>query len=134
MEANKRVNTIKGIAAGLILLLGIGILLAFNFGLSDSSLTWIFITIVIGAVVVITVLIFILPSSRIEKLSRSHEYRTDQYKREEYETVLRRKNIDFTPTAKMEKISEDKIRYCDYCGIQIQKGTKICSNCGQKLD
>lgn len=34
---------------------------------------------------------------------------------------------------KIEKISSNKIYFCENCGNKIKKGTKFCTNCGKKI-
>ncbi|MCE7747822.1 MAG: hypothetical protein GPJ51_05455 [Candidatus Heimdallarchaeota archaeon] len=70
-------NIIKGIAGALILLLGVRVIIGFTSGFFDESFPWVIIAIV-GIIVVIVISgILVLPRARIEKLSRTHEFRTD---------------------------------------------------------
>jgi len=134
MDDNRRLNIIKGVSGILVLLVGLGVFLVYRYGsLSDSTL-WIIIA-VIGSIVILFISgIFFLPRTRIQRTSRTLEYRTDQHNREYHETVQRRENRDFTPTPKYNQKSSEVTRFCNYCGVNLQKGTRICSNCGQNLE
>jgi len=134
MDNNRKLNIIKGSIGGLILLLGIGVLIGYKYGLFDNSFPWVIISIVCCVVVLLVSGIFFLPRSRIEKPSRTHEFRTDQHNKEYHKTLQKRENKDFTPASKYNQQSRDRTRFCDYCGIKLQKVTRICTNCGQKLD
>jgi len=134
MDNNKRMNLIKGIVGGLILLLGIGVIIGYKYGLFYGSIPWVIITIVCSTVVLLISGLLLLPRARIQRTSRTYEFRTDQHNREYHETVQRRESRDFTPTPKYNQKSSEVARFCNYCGVNLQKGTRICSNCGQNLD
>ena len=134
MDYNKKMNLIKGIVGGLILLLGIGVLIGYRYGFFDGSIPWVIISIVCIAVVLLISGLFFIPRARIQKPSRTHEFRTDQHNREYHETVQRRESRDFTPTPKYNQKSSEVTRFCDYCGVNLQEGTRICTDCDQNLD
>ena len=134
MDNNKRMNLIKGIVGGLILLLGIGIIIGYKYGLFDGSIPWVIISIVGSTVVLLISVLLLLPRARIQKTSRTFEFRTDQHNREYHETGQRSEYKDFIPSQKHKQKISDKERFCNYCGVNLQKGTRICTNCGQNLE
>ncbi|OLS32792.1 MAG: hypothetical protein HeimAB125_05290 [Candidatus Heimdallarchaeota archaeon AB_125] len=128
MESNRKLYIIKGVSGLLTLLMGLGVFLVYRYGsLSDSTL-WIIIA-VVGIVAFLFVSgIFFLPRTRIQRTSRILEFRTDQHTRENLETSQQREEKDFIPSKKQKSI------FCNYSGIELHKSTRICSNCGQKVD
>ncbi len=129
MESNRRLNVIKGISAGLILLLGIGFFLWYRYGTITDSSIWIIIAVIGGIVLLFIAGVFFLPRTRIQKTSRTFEYRTDQHNREYFETGLLEEGKDFVPAKKLKQ----KTVFCSYCGAS-QEEVKICTNCGRSLD
>ncbi len=100
MDNNKKMNIIKGIAGVLILLLGLGVIFGFTSGFFDESFPWVLISIVCSTVVLLISGLLFLPRARIQKPSRTHEFRTDQHNREYHKTVQKRESKDFIPTQK----------------------------------
>ena len=121
----KRTNIIKGVIGLLVVALGLGIFFAFRSGLFSGSVLWVFIAIIGGVVVLVLSGILFLPRARINKTSRSFEFRTDQHD-SDYN--------DFVPSRKYKKQISEETRFCDYCGVAIKKREQVCTNCGQKLD
>ena len=74
-----------------------------------------------------------IPRARINKLSRSHEVRTDKDYRI-YQHRLSEIEKDFQPSEKYSKKIGQKARFCDYCGVKLESNLAFCPNCGQKLD
>ncbi len=97
MNNNRQTNIIKGVSAGLILLLGLGFYFAFQSGLFDESFPWVLVAIVGGAVVLVLSGIMLIPRSRINKLSRSHEIRTDKDYRAYHDSTQEIEQRDFIP-------------------------------------
>ena len=128
MESNRKLNIIKGFSGILTVLLGLGVFLVYRYGSLSDSTIWIIIA-VVGIVAFLFISgIFFLPRTRIQRSSRTLEFGTDQHNREYFETTQQREEKDFIPSRKQKSI------FCNYCGIELHKSTRICSNCGQKVD
>lgn len=132
MERNRNVNIAKGVAAGIILLLGIVFIIGFNQGFFniDESTLWIFIA-VVGVLVVLALSgIILIPRTRINKypsrvygVSESNQYKP-------FEKTEFKENKDFVPSR---KVSSGDAKFCDYCGITLEENLRFCNNCGNKI-
>ena len=77
-----------------------------------------------GAVVVVLSGILVLPRARINKTSRSFEFRTDQHQSD---------YMDFTPSKKYNYKTTDIPIYCEFCGSVRKKSESFCSDCGREM-
>jgi hypothetical protein len=130
MDDNKRMNLIKILSGLLVVGLGLGFFLWYRYGQLTDSAIWIVVAVVGSVVILFIAGIFFLPRSRIQKTSRTFEYRTDQHNREYFESQSGSEIKDFIPSKKVEL----DIIFCSYCGNQVGKGVEVCSNCGKTLE
>ena len=133
MISNRRTNIVKGISAGLILLLGLGLYFALRGGFFGDSFPWILVAIIGGVVVLIVSGITMIPRARINKLSRSYEVRADKDYRV-YHDKIDQMERDFIPSEKYNKKIGKQAKVCDYCGCTLIENSSVCPNCGQMVD
>ena len=136
MERNRNINIIKGIAVGIILLLGLVFFIGFYQGFlnfNDSSI-WIFVAIAGGLVVLAMSGLFLIPRTRINRkpsstygISESEHYKTFE------KPVIRQVGSDFEPSKKMINSTTGETEFCSYCGIILEEGLIFCMNCGNKI-
>jgi hypothetical protein len=127
---------IKGIVAGLVLLLGVGFFIFYFRGSIniDGSFLWIFIAVAGGLIVLAISGIILLPRTRINKYpSRAYGISDrDNYKVFDKTTHIQEER-DFKPSKKLTDYSNSDAIFCDYCGIVLKENLLFCTNCGNKI-
>ena len=131
MSSNRNVYMIKGVAAFLILIAGMGFFLAFKNGLFDGSFPWIFIAIAGGVIVLILSGIMLLPRARVQKPIGNYPLRIERNYKDFENADKGRQSKDFVPS---EKFKQKMHVFCDYCGVMLEKDNRFCTNCGQKIE
>jgi hypothetical protein len=132
MSENRRYNLIKGVAAILVLLAGLGFFLAFRGGLFDGSFPWLIIAIVGGIVVFLLAIMLFIPGKKIQRrpFSLTSATATEYEKKFEKETQRRKEQGIFQ--SQKQQINEED-RFCDYCGVILKEAETYCPNCGHRI-
>ena len=136
MQSYRNVNIIKGITAGLILLVGLAFFLLYFRGSIDINSTnlWIFVAVVGGVITLALSGIFLIPRTRIRRgPSSTYGVRESENYKDFEKVAVKHIEKDFQPSKKLINSTTGEAEFCDYCGIILEENLIYCSNCGNKI-